>query len=160
MAGTVLDGLLLVDTADSATGGGMVTGFGAATGADAGGTGAAAGGGVATGGAGDDTGAGVGAVAGAETEEACAKVKLAKAATASTLSTVTMIGSPILTSEPSGTKSFATMKSSWASKAILALSVSTSAKAVPGLIVSPLLQSHFPIVPTCIVGDRAGIPTT
>ena len=50
--------------------------------------------------------------------------------------------------------------SSWNSKSIWALSVSTSTSTWPGSMESPTFFCHAPMFPAVMVGDRAGILMT
>lgn len=61
---------------------------------------------------------------------------------------------------PSGIRIFARYASSGASRTIVDLSVSISARASPSSILSPSFLSHDMIVPVSMVGERLGIPTT
>lgn len=134
---------------------GVGTGTGAA-GADTAGTGAAG----TDVGTGDGVG-GAGAAGGVTTAAFdSGRTKFANAATSSKLSTVTIIGAPTVTSEPFGTNNLAMKVSSTESKAMTALSVSTSAMVSPGATRSPALFFQLVMVPTAIVGERAGMPTT
>merc|ERR1712106_521371 len=101
------------------------------------------------------------AAAGATTGAAAAAsptLKSLKAATSASFSTTTHTISPTLISfDPSG-KNIAAMYPSTptASNATTALSVSTSHRTSPSSNESPTLTSHDLIVPTSIVGDKAG----
>ncbi|GMF49512.1 unnamed protein product [[Candida] boidinii] len=61
---------------------------------------------------------------------------------------------------PSPTKILAKNPSSWNSKSMEALSVSTSAIDSPGANLSPTALCHLTILPWVIVGDNAGISMT
>mmetsp|Transcript_27375 Transcript_27375/g.64150 ORF Transcript_27375/g.64150 Transcript_27375/m.64150 type:complete len:213 (+) Transcript_27375:783-1421(+) len=84
-----------------------------------------------------------------------------KAAMSSSSSTVTMTGFPTgISPLPASTRILATYPSSWASNAIVALSVSISATESPAAKASPSLTFHSAMVPASMVGDRAGMGTT
>ncbi len=74
---------------------------------------------------------------------------------------MTATGDPTCTSfEPTGTKMAARYPLSTASKPRVALSVSSSAMASPGLILSPTFFNHDAMLPCVIVGDNAGMSKT
>ena len=95
-----------------------------------------------------------------EAPAAAGASKSAKASTSAASSTLTRIGVPMEISTPSGCRSRATTPSSWAVKSIVALSVSISQIVSPSPKLAPSSTCHFWIVPTSIVGDSAGRPTT
>ncbi|KAH3671140.1 hypothetical protein OGAPHI_000851 [Ogataea philodendri] len=99
--------------------------------------------------------------AGEELSPASAAVKFSKAATSPDSSTYTATGLPTgMSWVPSGTRILAKNPSSWNSKSIEALSVSTSAIASPGDNASPTFLCHLTKLPWVMVGDKAGIPIT
>mmetsp|Transcript_26589 Transcript_26589/g.45252 ORF Transcript_26589/g.45252 Transcript_26589/m.45252 type:complete len:219 (+) Transcript_26589:26-682(+) len=140
--------------AAAATAGSAATGVGAA-GAGVGAAAATTGSGAFT----SSTGATEASVA--EVSGALPATKSLNAATSSSSSTVTIIGTPTVTSPaPASTIIFPTTPSSCASKSIVALSVSITARESPATNDSPSATFHLDIVPASMVGDRAGIPTT
>merc|ERR1711970_751743 len=106
--------------------------------------------------------AGGGTTGAAAAAEASPTLKSLKAATSASSSTITHTISPTLMSfDPSGKRIAAMYPSTpTASKATTALSVSTSHNTSPSSNESPTLTSHDLIVPTSIVGERAGSTTT
>mmetsp|Transcript_22528 Transcript_22528/g.40114 ORF Transcript_22528/g.40114 Transcript_22528/m.40114 type:complete len:207 (+) Transcript_22528:1563-2183(+) len=96
--------------------------------------------------------------AGAAEVEDSSPVKLAKAATSLSSSTITAISVPtLMPSVPCGTSIFARKPSSWLSQSMAALSVSIIAKESPAATASPTCFFHSEIFPCSIVGERDGI---
>ena len=105
--------------------------------------------------------AGAAATGAAAASAATGAAPLAATALASSPSpAITAINSLTFTpSVPPGTTIFASTPSSTASTSIVALSVSISHRTWPDLTVSPSAFSQRAILPSVMVGDRAGIST-
>uniref|UniRef100_A0A8D9A336 Uncharacterized protein n=1 Tax=Cacopsylla melanoneura TaxID=428564 RepID=A0A8D9A336_9HEMI len=103
-------------------------------------------------------GGGGGALAGAPT--GASSLKSLNAATSDSFSTIIQTSFPIGTSlEPAGTKILARYPSSGVSNPMVALSVSISAKRSPSFNLSPSFLAQLIMVPSSMVGERAGSAT-
>ena len=82
-----------------------------------------------------------------------------KAAKSSASSMMMATGVPTVISVPGSTRYLATTASSWNSKPMVALSVSTSQRRFPAATSSPGCTVHSTIVPVSMVGESAGMVT-